>query len=232
MQFIGESNRYPTVHEADLDRIGLVLNGRMPINAAGVGRADIGAVASWNRFWLDHRSSAEAFSGSVYGFKVYGQHIDVLGLGLQNLRYDEQAPESGWLMDATWRHWLRFSPDSTYRRLELSLRGARYVAEEAVNSYRAVVPGIAVMWRIGAKPGLGTVDLGARGSAEWRIYDQGPPGNADERQVIYGLRANADFWICANATLGPYAALGRRRATIETDDYDRAQYGLRLAATW
>jgi hypothetical protein len=95
-----------------------------------------------------------------------------------------------------------------------------------------LAPGAGAIWRFGPERRLGTVDASTRAGVEWRAYDTGGAGSGRERQATWAWRSHVDLWVDPHASVGPYLALAWRRSTLAANDYDRMQYGLRLAAFW
>ncbi len=221
---------YPTEHDADLLRFGGFISA---VLTPDWHQLEPGAVIGHHRFLLDGRRSATATTGNLFVTRVMDRHVSVLGGSIQHLTYEATPDASGNLLDLSYRHWYLFQRDAVSRRIEAGLRLGSYRADGESSSYRMLTPSAALFYRLTgtAQPDAGTIDLLARGSVDFRRYDATATGDLHRLHLIAAY-AQADYWWNRWLSTGLFAGISSRASTATSEDYQRHQAGLRLAATW
>ncbi|MBA2479752.1 MAG: hypothetical protein H0V44_03740 [Planctomycetes bacterium] len=215
---------YPGHPEAEMGRVSATMMGHQH-----VGAVDPGFVLGYHHYWLDRENAADVINLEAFASRIRDsfQHIDILVAGAEFLSYPQDEDKSGVLGSLSYRYWYLPERKNIRRRLELGLSASLMRANADYASYTGVSPSIAGLWRFGSGERLGTTDLSAKLDYEFRRYAGGGP-----QQSIVGATAGWDAWICANATIGIYAAWTRRISEQTSEQYSRYQAGARLGVTW
>ena len=154
--------------------------------------------------------------------------MDIAVLEANRLRYDDMPDRAGTLWGASWRHWFLLAESGDIsRRLDLGLRGGRYIATLKTEGYWTVRPSASVLWRIGSGESPGTWDLSGGGSCEWRRYGKDVENNS-EGQFLPTGELSADRWFAHRITAGAVVTAALRDSSLDSLDYQRWQAYLRL----
>jgi hypothetical protein len=225
----GDLSVYPEYH-----RLAYMRTGAQAAVLAQDGPVQLGFQVGYDRFYLHYHFYSSSVHPDAYLGGRWGDNVTILGAGFQNDYYVDNRPISGNGLDATLHEWRLLDGDVLTRRVQLGLRAQRYTAHDGVNSYSSFTPSVAASWRFGgARPAEGVIDLKAGISLETRQYDRPQGGiGTSEHQNITEASGSADFWVCPNAALGIFITYTHRQSNVDRDNYDRAQDGVRLSATW
>ena len=106
-------------------------------------------------------------------------------------------------------------------------------ADADMESYATIKPGLGLLCRVGAREeSLGVWDLHAQTTYEYRSYEEGVPGDSEERQNIWEIGVAAERWFGSWLAAGPFLSYSIRESTRDARDYDRVQVGARVIADW
>ncbi len=218
----GRDDEYSRYHDRSFTRVGgsavwgLVLDPVTP-----------GLAVSGNRYLVDREGVATDLRVAGTLTRLGRTHVDIVVLEANRLRYDDVPGRDGTLYAAGWRHWFLFAEGDIARRIEVGLRGGRYVATLKPEGYWTVRPGAALLWRIGSGETPGTWDLAAGGTLEWRRHGADTLGRQEAILMPAG-ELSADLWLPRRITAGLVLAGSLRDADTNDLDYQRWQAYLRL----
>ena len=219
-------NANPSVHSADLARLGGYVTGYMRIKSLTVGVN--GGATRYQETSPAWDGAANVGYGTVFFSYETKRHIVLATFGLTKLNLDSNENSSGVRFDASPRWWLLFEESIMSRRLELITRYTRMAALADYRSYRAGVLGAGIVYRFGEKQTAGTIDMDARIGHEWRIYDTDVSAAEREQQRLLSATGNLDWWLSSWVSIGPYLGLEHRVGSPqEFVNYDRWYAGLR-----
>jgi hypothetical protein len=221
-------NNYPDESRADLGRIGGAVFGLLR-----TGVIDPGVVVGANRQWIDGEGIATILRGTLTATRLGAgrSHFDSLSLDVYGVDYDDNDEATGVFTDLLWRHWWMPEAGNAKRRVEFSLLGGIYSAEAEAESYLALKPGVALLWRMGDQES-GVWDANAWTWVELRSYDDGLPDEDAEEQTQWQIGGSLDRWFGSWFAIGPFVSYTLRESTRDGRDYDRIQVGVRALAEW
>lgn len=218
----GRDDEYTRYHDRSFTRFGGSAVWGMVLDPVTPGLA-----VSGNRYLVDRQGVATDLRAAGTLTRLGRSHIDILVLEGSRLRYDDLPDRDGTLLAAGWRHWFLFKEGDIARRVEIGLRGGRYIATIKPEGYWTVRPGAALLWRLGDGETPGTWDLAAGGSLEWRRHGADTLGD-QETMLMPAGELSADCWLPKRITAGVVLAGSLRDADTTDLNYQRWQAYLRL----
>lgn len=226
----GDLTYYP-----DDSRLGELRTGGQVAVKAQSDNHQVGFQIGYDRFYLDYKFYSSSVHPDAFETYHYGHNVTIVGAGFQSDYYSNNHPLTGNGLDGTIHQWYLLDGEDVYaRRVELGVRGQRYVAHDGVNSYSSVTPSAAVRWRLfHTGQVMNAIDLKADYGVEFRTFDRPVGGvGSREHQTYQAANGSADYWVCPNAAVGAIVSYTHRDSTIGSNRYDRLQEAVRLTATW